>query len=107
LVLVTLQAQQVDKVLAGLQRSSAKWISEGCVLFEVDALFGFGFGRRRGGDDVHVRLDGLDEALGHQGDDVGLVEELERGVLHAAEHGLNALHRGAAAVDHGLDDVWR
>jgi hypothetical protein len=76
------------------------------VSFEFGAGPGTGesAGRRRG-DDVHVRFDGLDEALGDEGDDVALVGELERSVLDATEKGLEALHGLAAAVDLGFDQV--
>ena len=50
-------------------------------------------------------FDGFDEALGDEGDDVGLVGEVEGGVLHGFEQGQEAVHGGGAGVDEGLDVV--
>ena len=59
-----------------------------------------------GDADVHgVDLDGLDEALGQQGGDVGLVGEVERSVLHGLQQRDEALHGRAAGVDQRLDLV--
>ena len=48
---------------------------------------------------------GFDQALGDEGDDVGLVGELQGGVLDGLEQGLEAIHGAGAGVDHGLDLV--
>ena len=66
----------------------------------LDPAFGLGDA------DVHgVDLDGFDEALGDEGNDVGLVGEVEGGILYGFEQRREALHGLGAGVDERLDLV--
>ena len=76
------------------------------VVGEVDACAGAG-GLDGGGEaDVEgAGFDGADEALGDEGDDAGLVFEVERGFGYGLEQGGEPLHRLRAGVDERLDFV--
>ena len=100
---------EVDGVAAGGLGLALVDEHLGVVALLVDAVdvldAGIGAGGQGQVDGHGVGLDGLDHALGDEGDDVGLVVELERGVLHGLEQRLEAVHGAGAGVDEGLDDV--
>ena len=79
----------------------------GVVTLEVGALLSRRSGRLGFGNaDVHrLGLDGLDEALGEEGDDLGLVGEFERRILNGFEQRLETIHGAGAGVDQRLDLV--
>src|SRR6202011_5278626 len=76
----------------------------GVEVFDVGALLYFPGTDGFGDADVHrLRLDGFDEALGDEGDDVGLEGKFDGSVLDRLEQRLEAFHGGGARVDQRLD----